>query len=193
MIHLQVLNPLQSLLLVLLEAILPIVVEVLHVLVADLHIFAHLRLLNVRSELVLIRDDLSLQEPHLFHKVLVQLILVNLAALLGEQLHFLLDKRKNADLLVLVQDTVTTLVKDLEELVGCVQPQKVEDVLAALLKDQANVCLVQQTLLPEVGLLDGLPNFLALASTSDQGARLRHQSVYFVAWHVCQTRESLLT
>ena len=143
MVHLQVLDPLESLLLILLEAVLPLVVEVLHVLVADLHIFTHLSLLNVRSELVLIGDNLSLEEPDLFHKVLVQLVLVHLAALLSEQLHFLFDERENADLLVFVQDAVPTLVEDFKELVGCVQSQKVEDVLAALLEDQSDVSLVQ--------------------------------------------------
>ena len=95
MVHLQILNLLESLFLIDLEALLPLVVELLHVLVTDLDVLTHLSSLNVASKLVLIVDNLSLEESDFFHKVLVELILVHLAAFFGEQLHFLFDERED--------------------------------------------------------------------------------------------------
>ena len=55
----------------------------------------HLRDLNVGSQFVLVLNYLGLQETNLFHKVLVQLVFMDFAALFGEQLHFFLDEGKD--------------------------------------------------------------------------------------------------
>ena len=81
MFDLQVLNPDERIIFVLLELELPVIVEVLHVLVADSLILYHLSQLDVCTELILITDNFSFQEAHFFHQVLVKLILVDLAAL----------------------------------------------------------------------------------------------------------------
>lgn len=94
-LDLQVLDPDQRLVFVFLEFELPVIVEVLHVLVADLHILAHLRDLDVGSQFVLVLNYLGLQETDLFHKILVQLVFVDFAALCSEQLHFFLDESKD--------------------------------------------------------------------------------------------------
>ena len=71
-------------------------------LLTNLHIFAHLRCLNVLSELVLESDDLGLQQANFFHKILEELVLVDFAALFSEQLHFFFGHGKNQHLLVFV-------------------------------------------------------------------------------------------
>ena len=69
--NLQVLNPNQGIVLVLLELQLPIVVKVLHMLLTNRDVLAHLRCLNVLAKLVLEVDNLGFQQAHLFHKILV--------------------------------------------------------------------------------------------------------------------------
>ena len=115
-LNLQVLDLLESLLFILLEALIPSVVEVLHVLLTDLNILTHLSMLNVGPQLVLSRDNFGLKESHFLHQVLVQLVLVDLAALIGEQLHFLLHNLEDHDLLILVEHAITTLIEHLNEL-----------------------------------------------------------------------------
>ena len=58
-VNLQVLNLLERLLLVGLEALLPALVEILHVLLTDLNVLAHLGTLDVSAELVLVAGDFS--------------------------------------------------------------------------------------------------------------------------------------
>ena len=55
----------------LLELLLPLDVEVLEHIVADLDVLLHLGALNVESQFVLVADDLVLQKPHLLHEVFV--------------------------------------------------------------------------------------------------------------------------
>jgi hypothetical protein len=88
------------------------------VLLTYLNVLAHLVSLNVAAEFLLEVDDFDFQEAYLLHQVLVELVLVNLAALLGKQLHFLLDEGEDQNLLVLVQHAVATLVEHIDELLG---------------------------------------------------------------------------
>lgn len=91
MIDLQALNFLKRLLFVDLEALLPFVIEFLHMFLANGNVLAHLRALNVSTEFVLILDDLVLQESNFLHQVLVKLILMYLTTFFSKQLHFFLD------------------------------------------------------------------------------------------------------
>ena len=56
----------------------------------------------------------------------------------------------------------------------------------SILKDQADVSFIQDALLPEVCLLDSLPDLLTFASTTNQGSCFLDKFVDFVAGHVCQ-------
>lgn len=168
MINLQVLDFLKRLLFVNGETLLPSLVEVLHVLLTNLNILAHLRSLDVSAQLVLVVSDFSFKESDFLHEVLVKLVLVDLAALFSVQLHFLLNNGEDGNLFVLVKHAIATLVKDFDELVWRVQSQQVVDVLLALIKDQAHVHVVQEALLSEVSLLDGLPDLFALACATDE-------------------------
>lgn len=191
-INLQVLNLLKRFLFVNGETLLPSLVEILHVLLANLNVLSHLCSLDVSPQLVLIAGDFSFKESDFLHEVLVKLILVDLAALFGVQLHFLLDHRKDGNLFVLVKHPIATLVKHFDELVGRVQSQQVVDVLLALVKDQTHIHVVQEALLTEVSLLDSLPDLFALACATDEWSGLCDQLVDFVAGHVSETAESLL-
>ncbi len=86
---LEVLNFIKRVLLEFLELPLPVLVEVLKVLFADLDILLHLRGLYVGSEFVLILDDVCLEQADFLHKVLIQLVFMDFAALLSKQLHLL--------------------------------------------------------------------------------------------------------
>ena len=81
--------------------------------IANLHILAHLLVLDVRAELLLIANDLLLQCARFFHQVFVELILLHFAALLGKELHFLLDRREDYDLFIFVEDAITALIEDI--------------------------------------------------------------------------------
>jgi len=190
--HLEIVNFVKCFLLVQLEALLPAFVELLHVLLANGDVLAHLSVLDVGAQVVLEGNDFSLEQSHLFHQVLIQLILVNFAALCREQLHFLFDDREDHDLLVLVEDTVTTHVEHINELLGATQPEKVVNVVDSIFKHQADVGFVQDTLLPEVCLLDSLPDLLTFASATDQRSCFLDKFVDFVAGHVCQAGECLV-
>ena len=64
--------------------------------------------------------------------------------------------------------------------------------IASLLEHQADIRIIQQAFLPEVGLLDCLPDFLAFASTANQGACLLNELTDFMTWDIGQTAESFL-
>ena len=192
-IDLEAVDFLERLFFVLLETLLPGAVEVLQVLLADLHVLAHLVLLDVDAQLVLEPDYLGLEQAHFLHQVFVQLVLVHLAALFGRQLHFLLDERENEDLLVLIEDAITALVEHIDELLRRTQSEEIVDVLAALIENESDVGFIQKTLLAEISLLDGLPDFFALACTSDKGSCLRYEFFDFVLRHIGQAEVGLLT
>ena len=183
---LQVLNPEEGVILILLELHFPIIVKVLHMFFTDLHIFSHLSLLNVLTKLVLKVHDFSFEKTHFFHKVLVKLILVDLAALLGEQLHFFFGNGKDQHLLVFVEDTVSTHVKHLNELLWGRQSQEIVDVITSLLIDKSNVCIIQKAFFPEICTPDGLPDFFALSGASNEWTSLTNQLFDFMLRHVGQ-------
>ena len=192
-IDLEAVDFLERLFFILLETLLPGAVEILQVLLADLHVLAHLVLLDVDAQLVLEPDYLGLEQAHFLHQVFVQLVLVHLAALFGKQLHFLLDKRENEDLLVLIEDAITALVEHIDELLRRTQTEQIVDVLAALIENESDVGFIKKTLLAEISLLDGLPDFFAFACTSDKGSCLLYEFFYFVHWHIGQAEVGLLT
>jgi hypothetical protein len=72
--------------------------------------------LNINSELILELIDVNLKESYFSHQVFVCLILLNVAELLGQDLHFLLDDREDKDLLVFVKLTIAALAENLQEL-----------------------------------------------------------------------------
>ena len=65
--------------------------------------------------------------------------------------------------------------------------------LAALIENESDVGFIKKTLLAEISLLDGLPDFFALACTSDQGSCLIHEFFDFVLRHIGQAEVGLLT
>ena len=75
---------------------------------------------------------------------------------------------------------------------GCAKSEQVEDVIASRLEHQTYIRIIQQAFLPEVGLLDCLPDLFAFASTANQGSCLLDELADFVTWDVGQTAESLL-
>ena len=91
-------------------------------LITDLHILAHLIILNVGAELILVANDLLLQSSRFFHQVFVELILMHFATFFGKKLHLLLNSRKDDDLFVLIEDSITTLVKYFKEILRIVYP-----------------------------------------------------------------------
>ena len=78
------------------------------------------------------------------------------------------DDDEDKDLLVFIEHAVATHIKDLQELVRRVKSQQIINGLASRLKDQSDVSLVEQALLSEVSLLDGMPNLFTLAGASQQ-------------------------
>ena len=115
---LQQLDLLERLVFKLGEFLFPGSVEVSEQVVADAHVLAHLRLLNVRPQLALVLHYKLFKKADLPHEVLVELVLVDFAALIGEQLHFGLDHGKNQNLLVFVQLTVTPYVEHFNQFLG---------------------------------------------------------------------------
>ena len=67
MIDLKALNLLKRLLFIDLEALLPCVIEFLHMLLTNLNILPHLSALNVGAEFVLIRDNFGFEESNFLH------------------------------------------------------------------------------------------------------------------------------
>ena len=55
---------------------------------------------------------------------------MDFAALFREQLHFLFDNLENHNLLILIEHTVATLVKDFQKLIGWAESQQVVEVVA---------------------------------------------------------------
>ena len=184
MLNLEALDFLESILFVLLEALVPIVIEVLHKVFSNVDIFAHLGVLDVGTELVLSSHDLAFEESNFLHEVLVELILMDLTTLISKQLHFLLDNLEDHDLLILVQNGITTLIEHLNELLRSIESQKVNNMLSSLFIDKSNIGLIKDTFLSEISLLNGLPDFFALTSTSNEGSSLSYKSVHLVSGHV---------
>ena len=89
-------------------------------------------------------------------------------------------------MLILVKDTVTTHVEDLNELLWCAQSKQVIDVLTFLFIHESDVCIIEQTFLSEISIADCLPKVFALASAADHRASLRDQLVDLVSWNICQ-------
>ena len=71
--------------------------------------------MNINSELILELIDVNLKESYFSHQVFVRLILLNVAELLSQDLHFLLDDWEDKDLLVFVKLAIPTLVENLQE------------------------------------------------------------------------------
>jgi hypothetical protein len=116
---------------------------------------------------------------------------VDFAALLGKQLHFGLDHLKEENLFILVEDAITTLIEDLNELIRARQAEQVVDLIPTALKDETHVSFIEESLISEVSLADSLPDFLALAGSTEEGPRLVDQLAALVSRHVRQTREGL--
>ena len=110
---------------------------------------------------------------------------MNFAALVCEQLHFLFDDREDHDLLVLVKDSVTTQIKHFDELLRRIQSQEIVNVVSFWFEDKAYVCLVKNSFPSKVGLLDGLPDLLAFASTANEWSCFLDKFLDFMARHVC--------
>ena len=186
MLNLEALDFVESILFVLLEALVPIVIEVLHKIFSDVDIFAHLGVLDVGTELVLSSHDLALEESNFLHEVLVKLILMDLTALISKQLHFLLDNLEDHDLLILVQHGITTLIEHFNEFSRSVESQKVNNMLSSLFIDKSDVSLIKDTFLSEISLLDSLPDLFALPCTSNQWPGLSYKSIHLVSGHIGQ-------
>lgn len=101
----------------------PLLVEILEHLITYLYILAHLCLLDIGPELVLIQDNVLLEQAHLPHQVLIELVLMDLAALRREQLHLLLDDAEYQYLLIFIEHAILTLVKDIHEVTRGLQSQ----------------------------------------------------------------------
>lgn len=69
----------------------PISVELLHLFVTDFYVLSQLIVLNIRSEIILEHAYVSFEQSDFSHEIFVKLILLNVAELLGENLHLLLD------------------------------------------------------------------------------------------------------
>ena len=162
-------------------------------LLANLDVFSHLGTLDVPTHFVLEGYDLGFEKPHFFHQVFVELILVNFAAFFREQLHFLLDEREDKDLLILIQHTITALIKDINKVLSFTQPKHIVNVLSALFENKTDVRLVEKTLFAEISLLDGCPDLLALAGTTDKRPGLLNELLDLVARYVCQACVGLST
>jgi len=134
-LDLELLDPQESFLFIDSEAFFPTNVEVLHMLIANLHVLVHLFVLDVRSKLILIYNDLLFDGSDFLHQILVQLILVDLAALIGIQLHFLLDQWEDEHLLIFIQDAITALVEDIDEFLWGADSQQIIDVVTLGLED----------------------------------------------------------
>ena len=81
---------------------------------------------------MLVRVDVSLEQSHFSHQILVQLVLLDMAELLGQDVHLFFDGGKNEDLLILIQLSISTLVKHIEELLWSLESQEVVDLKHAL-------------------------------------------------------------
>ena len=92
---------------------------------------------------------------------------------------------------VFVQQTVAAVVKDVDELHGVGNAQEVKDLVIAFFKHQLDVRFVQQALLSEVSLSDGMPDFFALASAPNHGLGLRDETLHLELGDVGQGGEGL--
>jgi len=106
-----------------LEVLLPLHVEFLQGFLANFNVVFELPLLNIAAKFILISNDFLFKKPHFPHQILVQLVLENLAALVGQQLHFFLDNGEQQNLFIFVEQAVATLVKNFYEHVGVLQAE----------------------------------------------------------------------
>ena len=166
MLLLEVLDLAERLVLEVGEVLLPLVVEVLQLRVADLDVLRQLSLLDVLPQVVLVLHDVLLQLSHLPHQVLEHMVLQDVAQLLRQELHLGLDQREDQDLFVFVKETVLVHVKNFNEVRCGLDSQEVVDDFLVLVKDQVDIGLVEYSLLSEVSLTDRVPDLLALACTS---------------------------
>jgi len=115
---------------VLLENSLPFIAEFSKFVLSNFDIFFELRLLDVRSQVVLVVDDVFLQLSDFLHQVFEELVFVDLIKFLGEQIHFFFDQREDQDLLVFIEEAVFIRVKHVNNLSRRVESQQVlEDIL----------------------------------------------------------------
>ena len=184
MLILKLLQPDVGLVVVVIELPVPSPDELLQLLLSDVDVFLELLLLDVGPQLVLVGVDVSLKQSHFSHQILVQLVLLDMAELLSQDVHLFLDGGKNEDLLILIQLAISTLVKHIEELLWSLESQEVVDlkhVLVGLivtylmllcLVDQSDIGLIENAFFSEVCLSHGLPDLLALPSSTNQRPRL---------------------
>lgn len=109
--YLQILNFIERILFKVLELSLPLCVEILELVMANVHVLLHLSRLNIGAQLILILDYVCFKESQFLHKIFVHLVFMHLAALFCKQLHLFFDDLEHQDLLVFIQLTITTLVK----------------------------------------------------------------------------------
>ena len=112
--------------------------------------------------------------------------------LFSKQLHFFLDHRKDQHLFIFVKNAVASHVEYIEKLLRCSKSQQVKDMIASLFEHQTDICIIQQAFLPEVGLLDCLPDLLTFTSTANQGPRFLNELTDFMSWDVGKRAESFL-
>ena len=94
-------------------------------------------------------------------------------------------------MLVLVQLAIAAHVENLKEFSWGWEAQKVKDLeknliekcttylLSASFENKSDIGFVQDTLLSEIGLANGLPDLLAFPRSSNQGSRLTNQLIDF--------------
>ena len=192
MVDLQALNFFERLLFIDLKALLPFVIEFLHMLLSDSDVLTHLCALDVSAEFVLILDNLIFQKSDFLHQVLIKLILMYFTTLFSKQLHFFLDHREDQHLLIFVKNAVAAHIKHIKKLLRRAQSQQVKDMITSLLEHQTDIRIIQQAFLPEVGLLDSLPDFLAFASTANQRPSFLYELTDFVTWDIGEGAEGFL-
>ena len=101
------------LVLLLLKVLLPLDIEFLQGFLANFNIVFELSLLDIRSKFVLVCHNFCFEESDFAHQILIELIFEDFAALVRQQLHLLLDDSEEQDLLILVQQSITTIVEHL--------------------------------------------------------------------------------
>lgn len=117
---------------------------------------------------------------------------MHFATFFRKQLHFLLDNLKDEHLFIFIENTVTALIKDIDEFLRRINSKQVVDMLALLFEHKSNVSLVKFTFLPEVGLLDGMPDLFTLACATNKWSGLHDKLVNLVTGNICQTAKCLV-
>ena len=83
---------------------------------------------------MLVGVEVLLEKSDLAHQVFVGLVLMNHTELVSQNLSFFFDQLENQNLFIFVQLAIATLVKDLEELSGCLDFKHVKNDLFATLE-----------------------------------------------------------